>query len=226
MTPMSGSSCARWPAGAAARAWPASRCWHSAATRSPTSRPRHRRRSPSTWRAGPARAAGSSARRCCRRTCGPAPATAPRCTRRPRIWSAGITCPVARATQLLAQLAGRCPTGWMAAVRSKAAALIGASGFPGHVRDLLRSAPALHADETPRTAGSLRYLHVAFTRYLTLMHTGDRSAAAITPAASCPATPASWSATGTGLHPPHQRTACLVRRAPAPRPGRTSTTPT
>jgi transposase len=48
------------------------------------------------------------------------------------------------------------------------------------VRDLLRSAPALHADETPgRSAGSLRYLHVAYTRYLTLMHSGDRSAAAI-----------------------------------------------
>src|SRR6476659_3767893 len=89
--------------------------------------------------------------------------------------------PVARAAQLLAQLAGLpVSTGWMAAVRSKAAALIGASGFPDHVRDLLRSAPALHADETPaRAAGSLRYLHVACTRYLTLMHTGDRSAAAI-----------------------------------------------
>jgi len=89
--------------------------------------------------------------------------------------------PVARAAQLLAQLAGLpVSTGWMAAVRSKAAALIGASGFPDHVRDLLRSAPALHADETPvRTAGSLRYLHVACTRYLTLMHSGDRSAAAI-----------------------------------------------
>jgi len=89
--------------------------------------------------------------------------------------------PVARAAQLLAQLAGLpVSTGWMAAVRSKAAALIGASGFPDHVRDLLRSAPALHADETPvRTAGGLRYLHVACTRYLTLMHCGDRSAAAI-----------------------------------------------
>jgi hypothetical protein len=89
--------------------------------------------------------------------------------------------PVGRAVRLLAQLAGiTVSTGWMAAVRSKAAALIGASGFPGRVRDLLRSAPALHADETPaRAAGTLRYLHVACTRYLTLMHTGDRSAAAI-----------------------------------------------
>jgi transposase len=89
--------------------------------------------------------------------------------------------PVGRAVRLLARLAGvTVSTGWMAAVRSKAAALIGASGFPGRVRDLLRSAPALHADETPaRAAGTLRYLHVACTRYLTLMHTGDRSAAAI-----------------------------------------------
>ena len=34
----------RWPAGAAARTWPACQCWHSAVTRSPTSRPRRRRR--------------------------------------------------------------------------------------------------------------------------------------------------------------------------------------
>ena len=89
--------------------------------------------------------------------------------------------PVARAAQLLAQLAGLpVSTGWMAAVRSKAAALIGASGFPDHVRDLLRSAPALHADETPaRAAGGLRYVHLACTAYLTLMHTGDRSGEAI-----------------------------------------------
>src|SRR5262249_45021743 len=43
--------------------------------------------------------------------------------------------------------------------------------------DLLRSAPALHADETPaRAAGGLAYVHVACTRYLTLMHIGGRSA--------------------------------------------------
>jgi transposase len=89
--------------------------------------------------------------------------------------------PVARAVRLLAQLAGiTVSTGWMAAVRGKAAALITDSGFPDAIRELLRSAPALHADETPaRAAGGLRYLHVACTRYLTLMHTGDRSADAI-----------------------------------------------
>jgi transposase len=89
--------------------------------------------------------------------------------------------PVGRAAQLLAQLAGlAASTGWMAGIRGKAAALIGASGFPGAVRDLLRSAPALHADETPaRAAGNPRYVHLACTAYLTLMHTGDRSAAAV-----------------------------------------------
>jgi len=89
--------------------------------------------------------------------------------------------PVARAAQLLAQLAGLpVSTGWMAAVRSKAAALTGASGFAGRVRDLLAQAPAVHADETPaRAAGGLRYVHLACTAYLTLMHTGDRSGEAI-----------------------------------------------
>jgi transposase len=38
----------------------------------------------------------------------------------------------------------------------------------------------VHADETPaRAAGALRYVHLACTPYLALMHTGDRSAAAI-----------------------------------------------
>ncbi|HLK73105.1 MAG TPA: IS66 family transposase [Streptosporangiaceae bacterium] len=95
--------------------------------------------------------------------------------------AAGNFVPVARAVQLLAGLAGiTVSTGWMAAVRGKAAALIEASGFPDAIRELLRSAAALHADETPaRAAGGLRYLHVACTRYLTWMHTGDRSADAI-----------------------------------------------
>ena len=89
--------------------------------------------------------------------------------------------PVARAAQLLAQLAGLpVSTGWMAGIRGKAAALIEASGFAGRVRDLLAQAPAVHADETPaRAAGGLRYVHLACTAYLALMHTGDRSAAAI-----------------------------------------------
>jgi transposase len=89
--------------------------------------------------------------------------------------------PVHRATLLLCELAGiAVSTGWMAGIRRKAAALIEGSGFADRVRDLLRSAPAVHADETPaRAAGRLRYLHLACTAYLTLMHTGDRSAGAI-----------------------------------------------
>jgi transposase len=89
--------------------------------------------------------------------------------------------PVARAVQLLGQLGGvAVSSGWMAGIRGKAAALIGASGFGDRVRDLLRQAPALFADETPaRAAGGLRYVHLACTTYLTLMHTGDRSGQAI-----------------------------------------------
>jgi hypothetical protein len=124
--------------------------------------------------------------------------------------------PVGRAVRLLAQLAGvTVPAGWMAAVRSKAAALIGASGFPGRVRDLLRSAPALHADETPaRAAGTLRYLPVACTRDLTRMHPGDRAADGIDLRRCC------------RLYQDHRPRRVrrstspalrLVRRAPAPR---------
>lgn len=89
--------------------------------------------------------------------------------------------PVYRATLLLCELAGiAVSTGWMAGIRGKAAALVEASGFTGRVRELLKTAPAVHADETPaRAAGGTRYLHLACTRYLTCMHAGDRSADAI-----------------------------------------------
>ena len=95
--------------------------------------------------------------------------------------AAGHHIPIYRATLLLCQLAGiAVSTGWMAGIRGKAAALVEASGFTGRVRELLKTAPAVHADETPaRAAGGTRYLHLACTRYLTCMHTGDRSAAAI-----------------------------------------------
>jgi transposase len=89
--------------------------------------------------------------------------------------------PIYRATLLLCQLAGvAVSTGWMAGVRGKAAALVEASGFTDRVRELLKAAAAVHADETPaRVAGGTRYVHLACTRYLTCMHTGDRSAEAI-----------------------------------------------
>ena len=89
--------------------------------------------------------------------------------------------PVYRATLLLCQLAGiAVSTGWMAGIRGRAAGLVEASGFMDRVRELLKTAAAVHADETPaRAAGGTRYLHLACTRYLTHMHTGDRSAEAI-----------------------------------------------
>ena len=68
----------------------------------------------------------------------------------------------------------------MAGIRGKAAALVEASGFMERVRELLKAAPAVHADETPaRAAAGTRYVHLACTAYLTHMHTGDRSADAI-----------------------------------------------
>jgi transposase len=89
--------------------------------------------------------------------------------------------PVWRSTVLLCQLAGiAVSSGWMAGIRGRAASLVGDSGFPDRVRELLKTAPAVHADETPaRAAGGIRYVHLACTAYLTLMHTGNRSADAI-----------------------------------------------
>ncbi len=92
--------------------------------------------------------------------------------------TAGHYIPVYRATLLLCQLAGiAVSTGWMAGIRGRAAALVEASGFMDRVRELLKTAPAVHADETP--ARGTRYVHLACTRYLTCLHTGDRSAEAI-----------------------------------------------
>jgi transposase len=89
--------------------------------------------------------------------------------------------PIYRATLLLCQLAGiAVSTGWMGGIRGRAAALVEASGFMDRVRELLKTAPAVHADETPaRAAGGTRYVHLACTRYLTCMHTGDRSSETI-----------------------------------------------
>jgi transposase len=68
----------------------------------------------------------------------------------------------------------------MAGIRGRAAGLAEASGFMTRVRELLKTAPAVHADETlARAGGGTRYVHLACTRYLTCMHAGDRSADAI-----------------------------------------------
>jgi transposase len=87
--------------------------------------------------------------------------------------------PVARAAKLVAALTGvSVPAGFTAGIRGKAAARLGP--FMDRVRELLRAAGVLYADETPaRAAGHLHYVHVACTEFLTAMHTGDRTKEAI-----------------------------------------------
>jgi transposase len=97
-----------------------------------------------------------------------------------RAQAANLVCghhvPVARAAMLLWQTTGiAVSTGWMAGIRGRAAAAL--VPFMEHVAGLLRTAPALNADETPaRAAKSLAYVHVACTRYLTCLHVAGRSA--------------------------------------------------
>ncbi|MEV6945524.1 IS66 family transposase [Streptomyces sp. NPDC051172] len=88
--------------------------------------------------------------------------------------------PVHRSTLLVMELcAARVSTGFAASLRGRAARLLEETFLPA-VRALIITAPVVHADETfTRTAGATRYLHVAATEHLTLMHTGDRSAATI-----------------------------------------------
>jgi transposase len=91
-----------------------------------------------------------------------------------------LTCghylPIGRATSLLAAMSGiGVSTGFMAGARRRAAAVLETVFLPP-MRELLRTAPVLHADETTgRAAGALAYVHVACTEYLTLMHVGGRS---------------------------------------------------
>lgn len=85
---------------------------------------------------------------------------------------AWLTCghylPVSRATKLLETLAGiHLSTGFTAQARGRAAEKLAATFLP-HMKDLLATAPVLHADETTgRAAGALAYVHVACTEYLT-----------------------------------------------------------
>jgi transposase len=120
---------------------------------------------------------------CAARCTGAAPACAPaRASYGPAVLAraAELLCahylPVARASRLMASLLGvRVSTGFMAGVRHRAAALLEQAFLP-RVRQLLRQAGVLHADETPgRAAGHLEYVHVASTEFLTAMHTGGRS---------------------------------------------------
>jgi transposase len=89
--------------------------------------------------------------------------------------------PVHRSTALVLELLGiSVSTGFAACVRGRAARLIADGGFITAVRALLTGAPVVHADETfARAAGATRYVHVACTEHLTLLHTGNRSADAI-----------------------------------------------
>jgi len=95
-----------------------------------------------------------------------------------------LTCvhylPIGRARDLLAALTAiDVSTGFLAGIRGRAARRL-EKKFLGHMKTLLAGAPLLHVDETPgRAAGSLSYVHVACTEYLTLMHVGDRSAKTI-----------------------------------------------
>ncbi|MGB3439118.1 MAG: IS66 family transposase [Actinophytocola sp.] len=90
-----------------------------------------------------------------------------------------LTCahylPVGRARDLLEKLCAiDVSTGFLAGVRGRAARRL-EKKFLVHMQTLLAGAPVLHADETTgRAAGSLRYVHVACTEYLTLMHVGGR----------------------------------------------------
>ncbi|MET8538213.1 IS66 family transposase [Streptomyces sp. NPDC005065] len=88
--------------------------------------------------------------------------------------------PVHRSTLLVMELCGmRVSTGFAASLRGRAARLLEADFLPA-VRALLATAPVVHADETfARAASQTTFLHVASTAHLTLMHTGDRSAATI-----------------------------------------------
>ena len=94
--------------------------------------------------------------------------------------AAWLTCahflPVRRARRVLNALLGFAVSpGWVAGLRAQAARLLETRFLP-HVRALIAAAPVAHADETTaRAAGTLTYLHVACTRFLTAMHVGDRS---------------------------------------------------
>ena len=164
--------------------------------------------------------AGRSASASCLHACRARASYGPEACAQAANLAVGHHIPIYRAALLLCQLAGiAVSTGWMAGIRGKAAALVEASGFMDRVRELLRAAPALHADETPaRAAGGTRYVHLACTRYLTACTpvTGQRRP-------STPAGPARL----PGYHRPrrlrrvrasHRCAARLVRGSLAARP--------
>jgi transposase len=104
----------------------------------------------------------------------------PQALARAALLTCGHHLPVGRSRALLEALTGiDVSTGLLAGVRGRAARKLERVFLP-YLRELLAGAPVLHADETTgRAAGSLSYVHVACTQYLTLMHVGGRSGADI-----------------------------------------------
>jgi transposase len=100
----------------------------------------------------------------------------PQALARAALLTCGHHLPVGRSRTLLQVLTGiDVSTGFLAGIRGRAARKLERTFLP-YLRELLTSAPVLHADETTgRAAGSLSYVHVAATQYLTLMHVGGRS---------------------------------------------------
>ena len=101
----------------------------------------------------------------------------PQALARAALLTCGHHLPVGRSRALLEALTGiDVSTGLLAGVRGRAARKLERVFLP-YLRELLAGAPVLHADETTgRAAGSLSYVHVACTEYLTVMHVGGRSA--------------------------------------------------
>lgn len=87
--------------------------------------------------------------------------------------------PYGRVAALMGDLLGvRVSVGFVHQVVAEAARRLGP--FTSHLAVLLRTEQVLHADETPaRLGGGFKYVHVACTPALTLMHVGGRSKADI-----------------------------------------------
>ena len=100
----------------------------------------------------------------------------PQAVARAALLSCAHYLPIGRSRDLLQALTGiDVSAGFLAGIRGRAARKLEKQFLP-HLRDLVASAPVLHADETTgRAAGALSYVHVACTEYLTLLHVGGRS---------------------------------------------------
>ncbi|MDQ4092852.1 MAG: IS66 family transposase, partial [Actinomycetota bacterium] len=101
----------------------------------------------------------------------------PHALARAALLTCGHYLPVGRSRALLEALTGiDVSTGFLAGIRGRAARKLEKTFLPW-LRELLSTAPVLHADETTgRAARSLSYVHVACTQYLTVIHVGGRGA--------------------------------------------------